>query len=99
MAKLVRDRIPEIIEADGKEAKIDYLSGDELLKALEEKLVEEVDEYLESGETEELADILEVIYAIGNYKGLDESELNNVREDKKNKRGAFDKGIRLLSVD
>ena len=62
--KLVRDRIPEIIANDRKTAKIREIDGDELKRALVEKLSEEGEEYLEGMKSEELADILEIIHAL-----------------------------------
>ena len=65
--KLVRDRIPEIIEASGKICKTEVLSGEEYLKLVDEKLKEELSEYYAEYDPqkklEELADLVEVIYA------------------------------------
>ena len=60
--KLVRDRIPEIIEASGKRCEYSILSGDAYLHMLDEKLNEELAEYQDSKSMEELADLLEVIH-------------------------------------
>lgn len=57
--KLVRDRIPEIIESDGKQCVCEVLSSEEYLVLLDEKLQEELHEYEESKSLEELADLLE----------------------------------------
>ncbi|WP_072974551.1 nucleoside triphosphate pyrophosphohydrolase [Tissierella praeacuta] len=54
--KLIRDRIPEIIEKAGKQAIVEKVNRDELLKLLNIKLEEELNEYKESGSIEELAD-------------------------------------------
>lgn len=63
--KLVRDRIPEIIEQSGKKA-VTRIAGDgEYRQYLREKLQEEVGEFMENGNPEELADILEVVFALG----------------------------------
>ena len=62
--KLVRDKIPEIIKADGKECKTRILSKDEYIAALETKLNEEVAEYQEDKNLEEMADVLEVLQAM-----------------------------------
>ena len=62
--KLVRDRIPEIIESDGKQCVCEVLSSKEYLALLDEKLQEELNEYEESKSLEELADLLEVMYAV-----------------------------------
>ncbi len=96
--KLVRDKIPEIIKKDGKEPLVDIIQGEELELYLNKKLQEEVDEYIEDGSLEELADILEVIQAIVKDKGLSMVQLEKLREEKKRERGGFDKGIRLKGV-
>ena len=62
--KLVRDKIPEIIEKDNKKCEIKILNDEEYKKALSLKLVEEANEFLESNNIDELADVLEVIDAI-----------------------------------
>lgn len=67
--KLVRDRIPEIIEADGKKCKIENLSDGDYLKMIDEKLDEELAEYHKEQNIEELADLVEVIYAAAEARG------------------------------
>lgn len=62
--KLVRDRIPEIIAAQGQKPIIRVMDDKEYISSLEKKFDEEVAEYHESKELEELADVLEVIYAL-----------------------------------
>lgn len=62
--KLVRDRIPEIIEKAGKQAIVEKVGESQLIKLLNKKLEEELIEYLESGNVEELADLVEVVYGI-----------------------------------
>jgi len=68
--KLIRDKIPQIIKQTGKNCTIAILSDEEYIKKLNEKLLEEVKEYLESGSVEELADISDVIHAILEYKRI-----------------------------
>ena len=58
--KLVRNKIPEIIEATGKSCKIRTLEQTEYTEMLKKKLEEECNEYLESGEPEEIADIVDL---------------------------------------
>ena len=87
--KLVRDKIPEIIEQSGKTCEITTLSDEEYIKALEQKLGEELLEYNQSGEIEELADLLEVIYATAQARGYSIEQLHQVRDEKKNARGGF----------
>lgn len=94
--KAIRDKIPEIIKASGKEPKTRQLSDAEFLSKLEEKLVEELKEYQDSKSPEELADILEVIYRIGQLKG---SDLEKIRIKKNQDRGAFEKNLFLIQVD
>ena len=93
--KLVRDRIPEIIEASGKSCKIAILSDEEYSLELNKKLLEEVNEYLESGEVEELADIKEVFLAILEAKQISNENLEEIRLNKVEKRGAFKKRLYL----
>jgi len=85
--KLIRDKIPEIIEADGKDYKVKKLEDDEYLKSLNAKLQEELDEYQESGEIEELADLLEIIYAILDHKDISREELEKIRKEKRQETG------------
>lgn len=96
--KLVRDKIPEIIKKDDKTAITEILSNSEYIKLLDEKLNEECAEYQRSKEIEELADILEVIYAIAKSKDVSVQELERIRKDKVDKRGGFDKKILLKEV-
>ena len=96
--KLVRDKIPEIIENSGKRCETRVLSDEEYLQFLQEKLLEEVAEYRESGSHEELSDILEVVYALAAATGCDENTLNAIRAEKAQKRGGFEKKILLESV-
>jgi len=97
--KLIRDKIPEIIEADGKDYKVKKLEDDEYLKYLNAKLQEELDEYQESGEIEELADFLEIIYAILDHKDISREELEKIRKEKKQKRGGFARKLLLIGVE
>jgi len=93
--KLVRDKIPEIIKSKGGVA-ITHIANDaEYWQKLKEKLQEEVGEFIEAENIEEMADILEVIDAIFNYKKFDEQELKRVKEKKVNERGGFDDKIIL----
>ena len=97
--KLVRDKIPEIIEADGKECKTRILSNDEYIAALEAKLNEEVAEYQADKNLEEMADVLEVLQAICTARGYSLEELELTREKKAQKRGGFKEKIFLEYVE
>ena len=90
--KLVRDRIPEIIKIDGREPIVENLSGKKLLNALCEKLDEEHEEFIEDHSVEELADMMEVIFAIAKQKGTSPEELLKIMDQKRQKNGGFDKG-------
>ena len=97
--KLVRDKIPEIIEADGRTCKTHILTDEEYLIALEEKLNEEVAEYQKDKNLEEMADVLEVLQAICVARGYSLEELEALRKKKTNDRGGFSKKIFLESTD
>ena len=93
--KLVRDKIPEIINADNRRAVTRILDTDEYIKELNTKLQEEVKEYLEDNNIEELADIVEVIYAILDSNNISIEEFEKIRKAKVEKRGAFKNRIFL----
>lgn len=96
--KLVRDRIPEIIEADGKICMTEILADEDYLHFLDAKLNEELAEYQESKSLEELADLLEVMQAVVKARGWTLDQLEQVRQDKAKKRGGFDKKLLLKQV-
>lgn len=96
--KLVRDRIPEIIEASGKTCRTTVLNDTEYLPMLDAKLDEELAEYHKDQDIEELADLLEVIYAAAIARGYTVEELERVRRQKVEKRGAFQNRILLIEV-
>ena len=93
--KLVRDKIIDIIEADGRKAKYKILNNEKYKEELNKKLQEEVKEYLEDNCVEELADIIEVIYGILESMNISVEEFENVRKNKVKERGAFHKKIYL----
>ena len=97
--KLIRDRIPEIIAANGQTAQIRALSDEEYAAALEQKLTEEVEEYLESKEPMELADILEVVQALAERGGTSFDELLQMKAEKQRRNGAFQKRLFLESTE
>ena len=96
--KLVRNRIPDIIRDSGLECETKILSDDEYLKMLDAKLDEELSEYHKDQNIEELADLLEVIYAATVARGYTVEELEMVRKNKAEKRGGFDKKIFLIKT-
>lgn len=98
--KLVRDKIPSIIMADsGKSCNIAILDQQQYMLHLNAKLQEELQEYLASGDIEELADLEEVLRAILDVKGVTYQQFEGIRQDKVAKRGAFKDRILLTSVD
>lgn len=96
--KLVRDRIPEIIESTGNRCTTQILSEADYIKMLECKLNEELQEYQESKNLEELADLLEVMRALVEAKGYCWDDLERIRKEKAKKRGGFSQRILLKEV-
>lgn len=96
--KLVRDRIPEIIEASGKACICETLSHEDYISLLDKKLNEELAEYQESKSLEELADLLEVMQAVVKARGWTMEELETVRKKKAAERGGFERKIMLKEV-
>lgn len=97
--KVVRDKIPEIIEESGKKYTLKHLDDASFLAEIEKKLIEEVNEYSESKDIEELADILEVIYRISELRGVNSDELDEIRKEKAEKRGKFDDNLFLIDAE
>ena len=96
--KLVRDRIPEMIEKSGSQPIIRVLTDDaEYLQQLEQKLDEETGEFHESKSLEELADILDVVYALTEATGHSKEELQEAFDAKHRSRGGFSQRIFLIS--
>jgi predicted house-cleaning noncanonical NTP pyrophosphatase (MazG superfamily) len=91
--KLVRDRIPQIIEKGHLKATFYIADEDEYRYRLRNKLQEEVDEYLADTTIEELADIMEVVYALAQVHGISVDQLEAVRKKKAQERGAFQKRL------
>lgn len=96
--KLIRDKIPEIIEEAGKKALVEREDGQALLDLLNDKLTEELNEYKETENIEELADLVEVVYGILDYKGITIEEFEKMRLEKNKHRGSFKEGFVLLKV-
>jgi predicted house-cleaning noncanonical NTP pyrophosphatase (MazG superfamily) len=96
--KLVRDKIPEIIQADGKKLKSRVLNDEEHLEALLKKLEEEVAELAEARNIEEMADVHEVLRALAEALQIHPDELEKVRAAKAAKCGGFQQRIFLEEV-
>jgi predicted house-cleaning noncanonical NTP pyrophosphatase (MazG superfamily) len=97
--KAIRDKIPEIIAESGKKYDLKHLDDTSFLVELEKKLIEEVNEYVQSKDVEELADLLEVIYRISELKGVSSDELDKIRKDKAEKRGKFASNLFLIDAE
>jgi predicted house-cleaning noncanonical NTP pyrophosphatase (MazG superfamily) len=97
--KPIRDKIPEIIKESGKNCNVKKLDDLEFLVELEKKLIEELTEYQESKDVEELADILEVVYRISELKGIKSDALDSIKNEKAKKRGKFDNNLFLVDTD
>lgn len=100
--KLVRDKLVSIIEGSISIKSVKYrtLEDDsEFFDELVKKLKEEIDEFFEEYKVEELADILEVVFAIAEQLGVSKTELEEIRQTKFNKRGGFEERIYLIEVE
>ncbi len=97
--KLVRDRIPEMIRQNGETPVVRVLEDEEYRHCLERKLDEEVAEFRQDRNLEELADILEVVYALAESLGADREELAEVYRQKNMERGGFRERYFLVSKE
>jgi predicted house-cleaning noncanonical NTP pyrophosphatase (MazG superfamily) len=98
--KLIRDRIPEIMDAAGVGYQLGTLAGDDYARALREKLLEEATEVVQAGDRDalllELADLREVIDALCADAGVSEAELAQAQRQRRAERGAFARRLELL---
>lgn len=97
--KLVRDKIPEIIADSGQKATFRILTQSEYMEYLEKKLDEEVAEFHESKNIEELVDICEVLYAISAAKGTKPGDFCDLKTKKLMTNGGFSKRILLIDME
>ena len=94
--KLVRDRIPDILEAEGKRCEVRSLGLEERRIRLMSMLVEECEEFSAGGDIEELADLVEVVRALISASGMSWESFEKIRLAKRRECGGFDDGILLL---
>jgi len=97
--KLVRDRIPEIIQASGQQYVTEVLSEEEYQQALRQKLIEEAHEAADSdvsGLVGELADLYEVMDALAKVYGIEHEAILVEQRRKRDERGDFSQRVRLL---
>lgn len=97
--KLVRDKIPEIIAQKGGSCEYRILSDGEYMQYLQQKLDEEAGEFHRDQNAEELADILEVVYALADAIGCSREQLQEIYQKKHDQRGGFAKKILLISSE
>lgn len=98
--KLVRDKIPENINSiKGKKCNYRILKNEEYLKALDKKIFEEANEFIEEHSIEELADLMEVIFAIMKVRNISIEEVEDARQLKNSQKGSFKDKIFLIDVE
>ena len=100
--KLIRDRIPEIIQAAGKQCALEVLSEEDYQQALRQKLIEEAHEAATAiGEDliQELADLYEVIDGLMLVYHVDREAVAKIQEERRAERGGFNERLRLLWVE
>lgn len=97
--KLVRDRIPDIINLGGEMAITKVLPYEQFIRCLNEKLVEEVQEFLLSDSIEELVDIFQVVLTILDEHGISFNEFEEMRQKKAIEKGEFKKRLFLICVE
>ena len=97
--KLVRDKIVDIIKSNGEKPVYHTLNDEDYLKELHKKLLEEANEFIEADDPEELADLMEVVYAIAKTKNINLEEVERIRLKKREKRGGFEQKLYLEGVE
>lgn len=93
--KLVRDKIPDVIKSKGQIPATHIAGEAEYWMKLKEKLSEEVAEFQEAESVEELADVLEVIDAMIEFRHFDKNQILQIQKKKSDDRGGFEKRIIL----
>lgn len=99
LPKLVRDKIPHIIDADGRRAVVHTANDEEYREKLDMKLLEEIAEFNQYRDAAELADVLEVVYALAAEQGMSKEELEAARAAKEKARGGFGGRIVLDRIE
>jgi predicted house-cleaning noncanonical NTP pyrophosphatase (MazG superfamily) len=100
--KLVRDKIPTIINERGEEAVVRTVTGDELEFRMRLKIKEEMEELaIADGlvdELKEFADLYEILDAYRKQRGFTQADIKAARKEKNDSRGKFKDGVFLVSV-
>lgn len=97
--KLVRDKVPEIIQKEGKKAVFRKASEGEYWTMLKSKLKEEVEDFLSNPIEEGLVDIYEVMNAIYDFMNVRKENLKKLAEEKRKEKGSFKERIVLKKVE
>ncbi|MCB1148876.1 MAG: phosphoribosyl-ATP pyrophosphohydrolase [Chlamydiia bacterium] len=99
MSKLVRDLIPDVIPEEKRSLyRFTELDPSDYRKRLKEKLLEEVEEFFAAENSEEIADIYEVLDALMKDLGIEKSEALKIQQEKKLKRGGFEKKLLMETL-
>tara|TARA_Y100000310_G_C20199690_1_gene586284 strand:+ start:194 stop:526 length:333 start_codon:yes stop_codon:yes gene_type:complete len=97
--KLIRDRIPDIIQCQGRKCTVRQPeSEDELRLLLKAKMLEELDELWEAPSAEEAADVMEVLRATCKYFSINWRQVMSARMEKHEHRGGFEQKLILEEV-
>jgi predicted house-cleaning noncanonical NTP pyrophosphatase (MazG superfamily) len=94
--KLVRDKMPDIMEAEGQSIVMRKLSASEYAAELHKTLLEVAAEAATSERTSDLADVLEVVYALALVEGFTEEQMYQLRETRKDEFGSYSDGTFLI---
>jgi predicted house-cleaning noncanonical NTP pyrophosphatase (MazG superfamily) len=96
MEKLVRDKVPDLLQKSGKKCTVRIVKGPEYIQKLKEKLKQEVDDFIADEAIEELADIIEIVSVLCKSKGVAFEQLEEFRKFKAAERGSYEGGIVLI---
>lgn len=97
--KLIRDKIPRVIEASKGKYELRMMGKREFEKELKKKLVEEAKELIEvkrKGLLNEMADVLELLKSIAEFYNIDFKLVEEKQVKKRKERGGFKKKLFLI---
>ena len=97
--KLIRDKIPELIEKSGRKHSVKKLEDKEYHDALIEKIIEEIQEFKETDNEEELADIYEALECLVELKDYEPMHIDYLRLNKREAHGSFKERLLLIDVE